>query len=197
MTHGSHWPGDSTLYQNISFFQRDWQTLQHEVSRSTEDFVKHYRQKYTNPAHPPSWMSLEVTSLGLLSKLYENLKMCPEKKAVAKHFGLGHPDLLASWMHAFSNIRNICAHHGRLWNRVLTKSPVLPKRPLSQPWLTDTNVTRNKLYINLCCMLYILQQISPEHSIKQELKTLFQAYSEIQKAQMGFPSNWDKEALWI
>lgn len=142
-------------------------------------------------------MSLEVTSLGMLSKLFENLRMCPEKRAISKHFGLGSPDVLASWMHAFSNIRNICAHHGRLWNRLLTKSPVLPKRPLVQPWLMDTNVATNKLYISLSCMLYILQQISPGHSVKQGLKDLLQIYPEIQPAQMGFSINWVKEALWI
>lgn len=196
MAYGSHWPANAALYHKMGYFQRDWQTLQHEVSRSTEEFVKHYRQKYTNPVDPPSWMSLEVTSLGLLSKLYENLKMCPEKKAVAKHFGLGHPDVLASWMHAFSNIRNICAHHGRLWNRVLTKSPVLPKRPLIQPWIIDTNIAPNKLYVNLCCMLYILQQISPGHSVNRKLKDLLLSYPEIQAAQMGFSTNWYKETLW-
>ena len=197
MAYGGHWPGNSSLYRNAGLFQKDWQALQKEVNRSTEVFIKHYRQTYTSPIDPPSWMSLEVTSLGMLSKLFENLRMCQEKRAVAQHFGLGSPDVLASWMHAFSNIRNICAHHSRLWNRVLTKSSALPKRPLVQPWLTDINIPTNKLYISLSCMLYILQQISPGHSVKQELKNLLQIYPEIQTAQMGFSTNWAKEALWI
>ena len=197
MTYGSHWPGDPSLYRNAVLFQKDWQALQKEVNRSTEVFIKHYRQTYTNPVDPPSWMSLEVTSLGMLSKLFENLRMCPEKRAIAHHFGLGSPDVLASWMHAFSTIRNVCAHHGRLWNRVFTKSPVLPKRPIMQPWLTNTNVATNKLYINLSSMLYILQKISPGHSVKHETKALLQLYPEIQTAQMGFPVNWRQEPLWL
>lgn len=196
MTYGSHWPLNSLLYKDVTLFRRDLQMLQKEVGRSTEVFIKHYKQTYTSPAEPPAWMSLEVTSIGLLSKLFENLLVSPEKKAIARHFGLGSPDLLASWMHAFSNIRNICAHHGRLWNRVLTKSPTLPKSPLIQPWLKNTNVASNKIYISLCCMLYILQQISPNHTIKQRLKNLLITYADIKSAQMGFPNDWQEEALW-
>ena len=196
ISEGSHWPGNATLYTNHGRFVHDWNTMQIEIRRSTEEFIKHYKRTYTSPVDPPSWMSLEVSSLGLLSKLFENLKTCPEKRAIARHFGLGSPDILASWMHTYSNIRNICAHHGRLWNRILTKSPVLPKRPLATPWLTQVGVPSNKLYINLCMMLYVLQQISPGHSIKDELRSLLSAYPEIQTAQMGFSSTWQEEALW-
>ncbi len=195
LNYGSHWYESSNLYNNTPLFHNDLNKLKKELNRSTEVFIKHYYQKYTNPLHPPAWMALGVTSLGLLSKLYENLKMSPEKKAVAQHFGLTHPYIVESWMHAFSAIRNICAHHGRLWNRQLPTSPKIPKLTL-YPWLQNKSVATHKIYIPLSGMLYILNIISPGHEWKQRLKQLFLRYPTISALEMGFPANWEKEPLW-
>ena len=75
-------------------------------------------------------MSLEVSSFGLLSQMFRNLKKSPEKIAVVKHFGLNNIELLENWMLCFSHIRNTCAHHGRLWNRRLTAHITLSKKAL-------------------------------------------------------------------
>lgn len=70
LSYGSHWHEDSTLYRDSNRFVRDLNKLYEEVDRSTETFIKHYKDTYTNPTNPASWMSLEVASLGLLSKLF-------------------------------------------------------------------------------------------------------------------------------
>lgn len=145
LTQGSHWYENGTLYKNQNRFIRDLNKLYEEIDRSNETFIKHYKSKYTQPPKPSAWMSLEVASIGLLSKLFENLKMTPEKKLVAKEFGLAHPHVLESWMHALAQLRNICAHHGRLWNRRLTTMPQLPNNPLF-PFLNNMNIHTNKLY---------------------------------------------------
>ena len=98
LTHGSHWHEDITLYRDHNRFIRDINKLYEEIDRSTETFIKHYKSTYTSPKNPPAWMSLEVASMGLLSKLFENLKVCDEKKAVSAAMGLGHPKVLESWM---------------------------------------------------------------------------------------------------
>lgn len=114
MAYGSHWHLDQNLYKDHSKFIRHLASLQKEINRSNETFIDHYKNKYTNPSEPPCWMSLEVTSIGLLSLIFQNLKSCPQKKAVTHHFGLLGNNVLENWMHNFCNIRNICAHHGRL-----------------------------------------------------------------------------------
>ncbi|MFN8304424.1 MAG: Abi family protein [Saprospiraceae bacterium] len=91
LIHGSHWHENPALYNRVDLFIKDMGNLNNEMQRSSEVFIKHYFRKYTSPPNPPAWMSLEVTSMGLLSKIYENLKINAEKKAVAAHFGLGHP----------------------------------------------------------------------------------------------------------
>lgn len=195
LIHGSHWHENPALYNRVDLFIKDMGNLNNEMQRSSEVFIKHYFRKYTSPPNPPAWMSLEVTSMGLLSKIYENLKINAEKKAVAAHFGLGHPFVLESWMHSFSNVRNICAHHGRLWNRILAQPPKIPKHTRFA-WLQTPNPDIHKLFVHLSSILYILNIISPGHHWKANFKKLLAEHPAIQTADMGFPLTWQNEPLW-
>ena len=88
MVNGSHWQVNPSLYRYPTGYANLITSLQSEINRSNETFIEHYKKTYNNPAEPPSWMSLEVSSFGLLSQMFQNLKKGPEKLAVTKHFGL-------------------------------------------------------------------------------------------------------------
>ena len=150
---------------------------------------------YSTPAYPPAWMSLEVITMGLLSKLYGNLKKGNEKKKVAKEFGLPNPLILESWMHAFAGLRNICAHHSRLWNRRFTIVPQLPYNT-ANTFIQNTTIYDNKLYAQLCCMNYITRIISPDSSFVPDLKKLMEACNLVDCKEMGFPDDWKDEVIW-
>ena len=195
MNHGSHWHLDSSLYRNSVQYAKDYMRLQQEVDRSIETFIDHYKTKYTNPKEPPSWMSLEVSSFGLLSLIFRNLSNGPEKKAITQYYALPTVGILENWMHCFSNIRNICAHHGRLWNRRLTAHITLPNKP-ANPFITNKNLIPYKIYPALCCMKYILDIISPGHSFSQKLKDLMKLCPLAQEKEMGFPKDWQNEKFW-
>lgn len=195
MTHGSHWHLDGNLYRSSVQYAKDYVRLHQEVDRSIETFIDHYKTKYTQPKEPPCWMSLEVTSFGLLSLIFRNLKLGPEKKAVTKYFGLYDVGLMENWMHCFSNIRNVCAHHGRLWNRRLTAHIKLPKNP-KNPFIKNQTVYPYKIYPALCCMKYVLDIISPDHTFAQKLKDLMKICPLAQENEMGFPKDWNSERFW-
>jgi abortive infection bacteriophage resistance protein len=195
MPHGSHWYINPALFRNPVRFANNLNTLQAEIGRSTETFIEHYKNTYTNPSEPPCWMSLEVSSFSLLSLMFQNLKKGPEKTAVANYFGLRDISILENWLHAFCNIRNISAHHERLWNRRLTAHITLPKHPV-YPFLQNKNILPYKVYAALCCMQYILNIINPESTFKEKLKDLMNKCPLAQEKEMGFPKNWDKEPLW-
>jgi len=92
-----------------------------EVKRSNEEFINHYFGKYGEPAFPPSWMTLEVVSMGTLSKLFSALdRINSSSRTIAKDLGLYKVEILKNWLHALSSLRNTCAHHSRLWNRRFT-----------------------------------------------------------------------------
>ena len=195
LNHGSHWYENADLYRNANRFVREISKVYEEVDRSNETFIEHYNKKYATPENPPAWMSLEVVSMGLLSKLFSNLKKGGEKKKVTKEFGLSKPEILESWMHAFSNLRNTCAHHGRLWNRRFTAKPKIPYNT-TYKFLTNRNIHVNKLYAQLCCINYISRIISPDTSFIVDLKQLIKTCPLVSMHEMGFPDDWEQESIW-
>lgn len=194
LRHGSHWQLKPELYRDVVRFADHIASLKKEIERSNETFIEHYTSKYTQPNEPPCWMSLEVSSIGLLSKIFQNLKKGNEKKAIIAHFGISEISILENWMHCFSNLRNICAHHGRVWNRRLLKIKI-PNNTVND-FILNTNIFPNKIYTALCCIEYILKIISPSTTFSQKLKSLMENCPLKQEKEMGFPKDWQKDKFW-
>lgn len=192
---GSHWYENPGMYRNAYRFNTDINQLYEEIRRSNETFIGHYFSNYTNPINPPAWMSLEVASIGLLSKLFINLKKGSEKIKVTNQFGLTKPEILESWIHSLTTLRNICAHHGRLWNRRFIIQPTMPYNTKYQ-FIKNRNIHTNKLYALLCCINYILNIISPNNSFKPELRQLIQSCHLVDLHEMGFPKDWENDPFW-
>lgn len=195
IVHGSHWHCEAKLFRNQFYFNEHTTSLNQEIDRSHEVFIKHYQKKYDVPKELPSWMAFEVSGLGLLSKFFRNLKDTPEKRKVTSYFGLLDLNVLENWMLCFSNVRNICAHHGRLWNRRLTGIPILPTNTTNN-FIYNTTIDKNKLYCILSCMVYILTIISPDNNFMQKFHQLIHLYPNIPLHLMGFPKSWKRETLW-
>lgn len=178
--------------------------LTDEESRSDEEFMNAFRSKYSDPL-PPSWMMFEISSFGALSNMYTNLNPGRTKRSVANYFGLDD-GTFSSWIHSFTYIRNICAHHSRLWNRTLSISPQVPRAPihsflnnlhLPNPIPGSPPIQNNKSSYYLCSMIiYFLNTINPNHQFKVRLSALFAQYPMVDRFAMGFPGNWNAEPLW-
>lgn len=192
--YGSHWQLNDHLFRDLDRYNKHIESLKKEVDRSNEVFIEHYKSKYSDPIEPPSWMSFEVISFGLLSKMFQNLKKGPEKIILTRHFGLNDVSVLESWMFCFSMLRNICAHHGRVWNRRLN-SIKLPTNP-TYSFLSNSSIYRNKLYTTLTCIEYLLNVINQESTFKKCLKDLIYSNEYVRLKEMGFPENWQEEELW-
>jgi abortive infection bacteriophage resistance protein len=100
--------------------------LDQEIQRSHETFIAHFRERYQEYPKLPIWMASEVMTLGRLSRLYK-LLVNPHRKILAEPFEV-QPRVLENWLHAITVLRNLCAHHGRLWNRELPIKPILPDK---------------------------------------------------------------------
>lgn len=170
-----------------------------DVERSNEDFIKHYKTKYDSPKMPPTWMSLEVVSFGTLSQMYKMLDKGPEKKQIALAFGLGNEDVFVNWLHAFSNLRNCCAHHSRIWNRRFVVHLKLAYNT-SHPFLTPESSMKihpNKLFALLSAIKYVSDILSPGNSFKQNLIELLNEHHRLLKLRdMGFISDWQNLPVW-
>ena len=139
---------------------------------------------------------MEVISLGLLSKFYQNLKKeVPEKRKIAKNFHVGSGQYLSSWLRSISVVRNICAHHSRLWNRHLPTPPKL-LRKASKPFVETTLLDAHSFYTVLCSMQYLLLTISPKNSFRKKLIELLKKYPTVDERAMGFLDGWRNESFW-
>ena len=195
LEHGSHWFTDKRLFFNKSYFEKNLEKIEDELKRSNETFIKHYFSKYDSPKLPPAWMTLEAISMGALGKLFSNLKRDKLKKNLAQDFGLKETKHLENWMHVFGNLRNVCAHHGRLWNRRFPTLVFLPHDTL-HTFLDNVRIDKNKLYPQLCAINYIIRQIAPKSKFVADLKSLISNCPMINCGEMGFPKNWKEEPLW-
>ena len=208
-THNSHWFCDRSLYKHqirtdragnmTTAFDILMKDIEGEINRSNEDFIKHYYSKYNSPSLPPSWMALEVLSLGTLSKLYQLLKKSAEKKAIAKQFGLNDDRILANWLHSIAVWRNSCAHHSRVWNRRSIINIQMPTN-VDYPFLdcrTQRTIHPNKVFTVLCCIKYISNVISPDSDLKRNILSIIGDGGNLLKLnEMGFPRNWKFLDVW-
>lgn len=171
------------------------------VGRSKEDFIKHFREKYAPPI--PLWVSIEVWDFGLLSHFYAGLNES-HRRVLASQFDLARAVLLASWLRSISHLRNICAHHSRLWNRSLTDNPRAPGQnevPELDHIRGDASThSRLHVYGTLAVMQYLLKKAGFDASWSLKLKALiadFPVAAPIATPHtMGFPPNWTELPLW-
>lgn len=97
-----------------------------ETMRSKEeDFISHFSATYSQYPQLPFWVLTEILSFGNLRKIQKHLKavhkplICDSFNictSVQPHLTLT-PDDLDSCLYLINKYRNVCAHHGRLWNR--------------------------------------------------------------------------------
>lgn len=196
LKYGPHWHLEPNLFQNRYHFNLFLQKVEGELSTSSEEFIKKHLKNHPE-IEPESWKLLEILTLGTLSKLYQNLKhQLPEKSTIAKEFGLYNQKHLSSWLITITLIRNIIAHHGRLWNRVIINKYDWPKTQIA-PLLNyiPNNHQRRKVFPILSAIIYMNNFISPGHHIKEELLNLFSEF-EIPLNKMGFPEEWEKQDIW-
>lgn len=200
LTHTPWWFEDSSLFNNLQYWQDSKTEIEKEVNRSKEIFIQEHKNKYTSDSRcPPAWKSIELISFGALSKIYSNLNgnIVIEKDQIAFEFGTANHTYLNSWLHTITIVRNICAHHSRLWNRRLTNSPkLLPRPPL--PWLSfNPNANNRKsIFVATSCMKYLLQTISPNNHFTQRFEALFTKYPNVDLAALGFPNDWNTQPVW-
>ena len=194
------WFEDPDNFKNNFEHQETLKSIDRELSKSKEVFIQEHYSKYTSDTRrPPAWKTLEIASFGTNSKLYGNLKpTIKSKDTIARELGTINHTFLPSWFQSIAQIRNICAHHGRLWNKNLPGAPkLLPKPPF--PWLQDVPKSAEfpKLYIHVCCMKYLLNIVHPENTFSFDLNMLFERYPNIDLKALGFKAEWNKELLWF
>lgn len=134
-------------------------------------------------------MVFEVLSFGTVSQVFKKLKR-ENQKPIAKVFG-EDSGVLASWLHSISYLRNLVAHHQRLWNRSFTIKPISAKR------YADNLKDPSRFYAQAVIIQALLKTIAPDSQWSQRLAQLMAEHPKVPAHRMGFPADWQKREMWL
>lgn len=207
----SHWQDNQAIfiepfYNKIGYLVDPYNDLQNIISkaksaRRPEVFIRHYTNRYKSPSNPPSWMCLELLTIGELSRIYKGFRNNADKKRIADFFDVHH-SVFQSWLHTLTYVRNLCAHHSRLWNKDLAIEPDRLLKPVGN-WVDGRYQNNKRVFYFICILRYLLLRANPGNGLKDKLEALFAKYPDVPIKYLGIPSdmngkllNWQYEPLW-
>lgn len=184
-------------YRDRKEFRSSRTKLQQAVVRSSETYIDHYRRTYSTPKLPPVWMVAEMMSFGQLSRWYSNLSDRALRNRIAGPLGLPETVLVPLVRH-LTDVRNICAHHGRLWNRGFLQPPKLAQKPLYLQQSLDfsANQAPANLYNGLTMVAHIVRTVAPNSTWISDLAAHLRIHPTGDLAAMGFPADWQNRPIW-
>lgn len=173
------------------------------VVRSNEDSVVHYKKKYD--AILPVWVAVHVLDWGSLRMLYDFARD-EQRIAVANQLNISESQL-SSWLLCLNDVRNVCAHHGRLYSRTFPKSPMLTGEDHELGFLRrfvlddvkegNGKEKKGKCFAQFTIIQYLLSKMNLEGL--DELPRLLHNFPEVSPVSveyLGVPENWEELPLW-
>ena len=164
-----------------------------ELASSREDFVVHHNAKYGGRL--PVWAAIELLDWGSLTYLYG---FAPRgvQDAVANECGLRGPQL-TTWLKALNLVRNTCAHHGRLFNRVHTIVPRLPQVGVHED-LDELSTDWSRTFGQLTLIQFLSDRLGVGR--KKMLPAVLKTYPSVRAvpiSHLGAPDGWQTSgSLW-
>ncbi|MDB5847041.1 MAG: UDP-N-acetylmuramoylalanyl-D-glutamate--2,6-diaminopimelate ligase [Rhodoferax sp.] len=167
------------------------------ILRSKEEFVSHNRLKYGLPL--AVWVACEVWDFGTLSTLFGGMREA-EQDAISTRYGISNGRVFASWLRSLNYLRNVCAHHSRLWNRNIVDQPKLPsaaEMPWVAPFVNDAHALA-RCFLLLRMTRHLLGVINPASSWPQRLKDHLMSFPKIDHlglnlGGMGMVLDWETQ----
>lgn len=151
--------------------------------------VREYYDRYKSPKYPPSWIVFEFLSFGACVSGFSNIRHLKDRKAICRIFK-EHPTTMQSWLYSIRYMRNLCAHHARVWNRWFVVSPALSFM------LGDSFNKQNTCYAHLIILDKLLQTIYPEAHWKERLRFFLEKNKHLPIYEIGFLNDWENDFFW-
>ena len=165
------------------------------VDRSKEEFVRHYHQNHGPEL--PVWVAVEILDFGAISQLFSMLNV-KDQESIAARYGVPNWKVFKSWLFSLSYLRNLVAHHSRLWNRNITSKPKLPQKGeirWCDSFIEDED-TRFKPFLLLAITRMLTKAICPNTEWHHRLAECLEQFPEQHSSKklslkgMGISENW-------
>lgn len=83
-------------------------------------YVKHHMNEYDGKF--PLWVLIELFTFGMLSYFYSDMITADQKAVALNTFGKNYRKV-KSWLYCCTDLRNLCAHSGRLYYKTFSIAP--------------------------------------------------------------------------
>ncbi|MBU2937202.1 MULTISPECIES: Abi family protein [Pacificibacter] len=198
--HGAHSHLDCSNFNGKVNHATHLTKLSHEIKRSSEVFIEHYGKKYSSPEIPPLWATAELMTFGQVSQWIVNTSDNSIRSKIARDLGFPTKETFEGTMQALTYVRNICAHHSRLWNRKLVKGPPYIKR-LKDDLKTITTPkggteADKHIYNILVLVLHMINSQNVNATFKNRFVNLLADLDIHHLRMMGFPDDWSSRRIW-
>ena len=112
----------------------------------------------------------------------------------ALQFGFHSYNALTTNLKCIRDLRNICAHHSRLWNRNLAAPNAVNKNLKFKP----PENQNNRLYSHLVMLRIMCKKRGIDDGIKNFFVNLLSSHQIFQEQHqsMGFPESWEQDPFW-
>jgi abortive infection bacteriophage resistance protein len=194
--HGEHRIKNSALTNYERFLMRNQELL----FRSSEVFAEHVRSHYDGYA--PIWIAIECWDFGVLSSFFPLMPLDDQIK-VASDFQLHDYAIMSNWLQAIGYLRNVCAHHQRLYRRTMTQR-IGMKKTKRVPGLEHIEdlpeIRSRKVYLHLCAIAHLMKTAVPDSRWPMALETLLLDFPVILGSRLsdyGFPDDWKNLPFWV
>lgn len=175
---------DSCNYSDKHNAEKFNATLQREIENNKKVlFVKHHLEKYDGVF--PIWAIVELFTFGTLSYFYADMTM-QDKKQLAEKLYRTTPKNLTSWLRCCTDLRNICAHYGRLYYRIFSAMPA---------GINLVDNTKRRLWGAVLVLKNLYPDVSKWNTeVLLPIQALFEEYAEdIELYHMAFPADWQEQ----
>lgn len=162
--------------------------------RSREPFALHFKKDYSENSLPPYWALVNLMDFGMVLTLFRGAPN-EVRESIASAFGI-KPKVMESWLRTLNTVRNICAHHGRLWNRTLGTRPMIPRKKNDPRWHVPHEVRPDKVFAVLTILSHMLEVAAPNTAWRERLFALLGTCPQEDLRRMGFGDGWETCPIW-
>ena len=175
--------------------QHEWLRKQADlIIRSGEEFVSHNKRKTGLPL--AIWIACEVWDFGATTKIFGGLKE-EDQDCISQKYCIRNGRIFASWLETLNYLRNVCAHHSRLWNRNMERQPKLPDQR-EVVWVNSFVSNPHALarcFLQILMLAHLIKKLNPNSSwpmrVIGHIKTFPQLdHVGLNLAGMGAPVQW-------
>lgn len=157
----------------------DWlERVRARQDASDEAFVVHFRTAYDG--RMPIWALTEILELGHLAKLFTGARNDIATE-IARAFDVPTKRLFVSWLASVNYVRNVAAHHARLFNRKLVNAPRRPRAddvPLLAHLSGADAPKEFGVYSILAVMAYLLRSVPSDVDWAERVAALLAQFPE-------------------